>query len=153
MHMTSWSALHSKINILSAWLKHLIASSKKKKTRPSSSKGAMQGTLHSFFKSLDSTTATPKPKAIEYSPDFSWSAENKVMDLTEILRLLYADAGLKISDMMKELRKVQGALKRATDRKQQELHYPCNAWFVGWAYSYCYIFILTRISLWGAVRC
>ena len=49
------------------------------------------------------------------------------MDLTEILRLLYADAGLKISDMMKELRKVQGALKRATDRKQQELHYPCNA--------------------------
>ena len=48
------------------------------------------------------------------------------MELTESLRLLYVDAtdesGPEVSDILKELRKVQGALMKAIERKQQELH-------------------------------
>ena len=54
--------------------------------------------------------------------------KEKVMEPTQSLCLLYADAtdeaGPEISDMMKELRKAQGALKKAIDRKQQELQPP-----------------------------
>jgi hypothetical protein len=56
--------------------------------------------------------------------------KEKVMELTESLRLLYEDAtdeaGPEVSDIMKELRKVQGALKKTIDRKQQELQFPHN---------------------------
>ena len=189
------------------------------KKKPCSSKGTTQSTLHMFFKSHDSgdEKPIPKPKTIEYSPEFfgihTYSEEDirnstgldknykqfwnetalelskdekarhklkdkagiqgaintiwtlhksdllkiqveeltlyvsqiysrdkiammnylssveankeKVMELTESLRLLYEDAtdeaGAEVSDIMKELRKAQGALKKAIDRKQQEL--------------------------------
>lgn len=49
-----------------------------------------------------------------------------MMELTESLRLVYANAteesGDEVSDIMKELRKSQSALKKVMDCKQQELH-------------------------------
>ena len=56
---------------------------------------------------------------------FIWNAE-KMMDLMESLRLVYANASEEmaddISELMKELRRTQSALKKALDRKGQELH-------------------------------
>ena len=50
----------------------------------------------------------------------------KMMDLTESLRLVYANASEEmaddISELMKELRRTQSSLKKAQDRKGQELH-------------------------------
>ena len=185
------------------------------KKRPCSSKCTTQSTLHMFFKNHDGDKK-PKPKTIEYSPEFFglhmyseedihtsvgldktykefWNAKvqelckdekarhklkdkagiqgaintiwtlhksdllkiqveeltiyvsqvyddefaminylssveankEKVMELTESLRLLYVDAtdesGPEVSDILKELRKAQGALKKAIERKQLEL--------------------------------
>lgn len=40
------------------------------KKRPCSSKGTTLSTLHMFFKSHDSSGEKPKPKTVEYSPEF-----------------------------------------------------------------------------------
>ena len=51
--------------------------------------------------------------------------KKKMVELTETAHLVYANAtqemGDEISDVLKEVRKYQAALKKAIDRKRQEL--------------------------------